>query len=123
MLALIKLECIGGMDWGLSPNDVFLTKLFLGGLGPPRYWVAQITGRSGGNGYDRQFLKAKTDYTHSNSKGTRGVYACYLLESGHIYEVSSPVSWKRVDRYFCRAVDGHVQRITKVEVDQCLRQL
>ena len=43
----------------------------------------------------------KTDYTHANSKGSRGVRVHYILESGKRYLVKSPQSWKSSDTYVC----------------------
>lgn len=49
----------------------------------------------------RKLIYGRTDYSRANSKGSRGVRICYLLESGKRYFVKAPVSWKRTDEYFC----------------------
>jgi len=46
-------------------------------------------------------LPARMDYSNANSKGSRGVMACYILESGKRYFVKAPVSWKQTDEYVC----------------------
>ncbi len=119
MPIIIELECIGH-NWGLSNKEVFLTRMFLGAI-PSRAWVAEITGFSPRYGYERVFVQRKTDYTHANSKATRGVIAIFVLKENRIYEVSDPRSWKRTERYFCRVEDGEIVRMSKEEVDEWLR--
>lgn len=117
--AIIKLECIGD-GWGLTPETRRLARTLLGPLPVSRNWVAEIVGRSGRYGYERQFVTCKKDYTDSNSVGSRGVYAYYIVYDGHYYEVQEPVSWKNSLRYFCTVVDGEVVQITKEEMEQWL---
>lgn len=101
MKALISLECIG--DGGTR--------------GSRNYWVAEVTGLSPHFGIRRQFLGCHKDYSRANGIGSRGVYAYYVVETGHIYEVSEPLSWKRVDQYFCTVdSDGNVVRLTIEDV-------
>lgn len=85
---------------------------------PRRSWCAEIIGRDTRYGYQRVFLRCKKDYRESNSKGSRGIYKLYILESGdHIYEVSCPVSWRNTDRYFCRVSDdGDIVRLTESDI-------
>lgn len=95
------------------------------GLLSPRYserqqWVAEINGYDPGYRYSRQFLQGRTDYSRTCSIG-RGTYKQYLLQSGHIYEVYAPVSWKHHDRYFCRVDEtGTIIRMSQSEVDAWL---
>jgi len=89
---------------------------------PPSGWVAEIVGFSKKYGYDRRFMKPKKDYSRSNSKGSRGVFAEYLLESGKIYDVKSQITWRRLQRYFCTVTDdGEIKTITANEVNAMLR--
>lgn len=130
MKAQIKIEAIGDDTDQLLRAYANFTNSLVPGLGDmtfgtnngkpkPSYWVAQITGVHQVFHYERKFLKGKKDYTYSNSKGSRGVYVYYLLESGNIYEVKSPVSWKRTERYFCIVTeDGEIQRVNKEYVDK-----
>lgn len=88
-----------------------------------RCWVAHIVGSDEKYKFKREFLKPKTDYTKSNSKGSRGVYLWYLLESGNIYDVSETTSWKNVDRYFCKvSEDGDIIKITEEEVKEWIKK-
>lgn len=83
---------------------------------PRRFWCAEIVGRSEVYRFERRFLKPKYDYRHANSKATRGIFVYYLLESGHLYEAKSPVSWSRCDRFFCTvADDGAIIRMDEDE--------
>lgn len=88
---------------------------------PPRYWVARISGRDPRYKWQRQFLRGLKDYSKSNSVGSRGIMVTYLLDSGHVYEVKQPVSWKRSEHYYCRVTgDGGIVRIADTEVDSWL---
>ena len=53
----------------------------------------------------------RTDYSRSNSKGSRGVRIWYTMESGRRYRVLSPQSWKSIDEYICHVTeDGNIVR-------------
>jgi predicted transcriptional regulator len=83
---------------------------------PPSAWVAEITGFSKKYKFERRFLKYNKDFSKSNSKGSRGVYAEYILESGAIYQVKDD-KW----RYFCTVDEsGNINRLAEEEVIQCL---
>jgi hypothetical protein len=89
---------------------------------PRRAWVAEISGHDARYGYRRQFVRGKTDLLRSNSRGSRGVYLYFVLHPGRLYEVCSPQSWRRHDRYFCEVSDdGMVTRITDSEVGQWIK--
>jgi hypothetical protein len=111
MASVIKVECIND-NCGMPPEILIFTN---------RYWVAEIIGKSDKYGYERRFLKYKKDYSEANSKGTRGVYAYYILENEKIYEVCSPQSWKNDDRYFCIIINDTQFRVPREEVDVCLK--
>lgn len=85
-----------------------------------RPWVAQIFGSDGRGGFNRSSLAGGSDYSGSNSKGSRGVIRHFALEEGLVYEVNERVSWKRTDRYFLRIEDGQHVRMTAEEVWQCV---
>jgi len=92
------------------------------GTMPRNSWVAEITGTDPKYKYKRKFLKSKKDYSRANSKGSRGVFIEYLLESGCYYDVSAQTSWKNVDRYFCTVNDeGDIVKMSEEEVIQCLK--
>ncbi len=113
MRAALRLELIGddrrrrlrirAQAGGSSPPPVGYWQV-------PSAWVAELT-PSG-----RRFLRGATDYTFSNSAGSRGIFRWYTLESGRVYEVSAPVDWHRADRYLCRVTDdGDIVRLTQEE--------
>jgi hypothetical protein len=120
--ASLKIECIAD-GWGLTPETRRLARSILDPLPASRHWVAEITGRSPKYGFERRFLECKKDYTHSNSVGSRGVYAFFILSEGRCYEVNSPISWKNTDRYFCTVENGKIKRISKSEVEKWLNSL
>jgi hypothetical protein len=91
----ITLESIGGTGYG------------------NRAWVAEITGRDPKFGLKREFLSGVRSYSNANSGRSRGVETTYSLESGKIYEISDPQSWKRTARYF---VSGDGAELTKEQV-------
>jgi hypothetical protein len=124
MKAFLEIELIGDnivQEFKFYRN---LTDDLLPGLGaltfgsyPPSGWVAEITGFDKKYKYNRQFLRFKKDYSRSNSKGSRGVYAEYILESGKIYDVKS-----RKSRYFCTVNDnGDIIKLSESEVIECLK--
>lgn len=81
---------------------------------PRSSWVAEITGPDEKYGLFREFLRGKIDYSKSNSKGSRGIFAEYILSTGKIYEVKSQETWNRFRRYFCIVDnDGEI-----VEIDE-----
>lgn len=85
----------GGGDFGRAYFDKHI------GVPPRSSWVAEITGPDEKYGLSRVFLKAKTDYSKSNSKGSRGILVEYILSQGKIYEVKEQITWGRSERYFC----------------------
>lgn len=101
-------EVCGG-DFGRAYYDKYL------GMPPRSSWVAEITGPSEKYGLDRTFLKGKMDYSKSNSKGSRGIFAEYILSQGKVYEVKEQVSWGRSIRYFCTVGDqGDIIKIDEM---------
>lgn len=119
MSALLKLECIGYVPMPPTALERRLIRA-IGGMPAARAWCAEIAGTDPKYTYARRFLKPQYDYEHANSVGSRGVYAFYILAEGGIYEVSSPQSWQRTDRYFCVVENNKIRRISEQEVTQCL---
>lgn len=118
---VLKLECIND-NWGLPPELLIYVPLFNGGRHlSPRQWVAEINGKDDTYKYKRQFLRGKKDYRYANSRGTRGVYAYYILDEGKLYEVSDPKTWRHSDRYFCTVKDGQIVKLTEQEVEEWLK--
>lgn len=84
---------------------------------PASGWVAEITGTDPKFKYQRKFLRCKKDYSRANSKGSRGVYAEYILESGKIYDVK-----EHNDRYFCKVNKaGTIIRLDEEDVKEWLK--
>ncbi len=131
MKATLSLEFIGAdsADWHNAMTKQFnqiapgFGDYFVGraNTGP---WVAEILGRHSHFKLDRRFLPSKRDYSRANSKGSRGVYLWYILESDKLYEVNARVSWKNTNRYFV-AVDesGGIYHLTNEEVEEWLNAL
>lgn len=89
---------------------------------PPSSWVAEITGFDEKYKYARKFLKPKKDYSRANSKGSRGVFAEYIIESRKIYEVKASLTWRRIERYFCTVdEEGEIIKLEESEVIECLK--
>lgn len=78
------------------------------GAGPDasRPWVAELRGFSYEFDFVREFVRGRPDYTRANSRGTRGVHWHWTLESGRVYEICHPTSWKSSRRFFCEVVRG-----------------
>lgn len=122
MYSTIKIECIGA---AANPKHLAIDKMFGGILGlaeiyKRRWWVAEIVGFSDKYKFERKFVKQKKDFSTSNSVGSRGINANYMLEYGKLYEISSPVSWKKTDRYFVIGDDPD-NRLSAEEADKWLK--
>ena len=131
MKATLKIELVG--------DDVVQRARFsekrvneaLPGLGtgvfggwPPSGWVAELIGLDHRYGYKRRFLRPRKDYAKSNSTGSRGVYAWFVIESGKCYEVCEKLSWRHSNRYFCQVTDqGNIVEMDKNEVDEWVKNI
>ncbi|MFA5054124.1 MAG: hypothetical protein WC565_08695 [Parcubacteria group bacterium] len=82
---------------------------------PENAWVAEVEVLSGCV-RSRRIDHAMYDYSGTNSVGSRGIRQGYLLKEQTIYEVSSPESWKRTDRYYCVVEDGELKRLDAKDV-------
>ncbi|MFA7121499.1 MAG: hypothetical protein WC277_08445 [Bacilli bacterium] len=130
MKATLKLELIGGRE----PTSFLIPRRVLNAASPgmgdtligkpdPLLWVAEIVGTDAKYGYARRFLRGDYDYSHANAKGTRGIFVWFLLESGRVYDVKSPFSWSRTERYFCRVTsDGDIEKISQEDVEAWLEE-
>lgn len=99
---------VSGGDLGRMYFDKYIGTL------PRSSWVAEINGPDDKYGLSRTFLRYKVDYSKANSKGSRGIFAEYILSPRKIYEVRSQESWGRSRRYFCTVDDeGNV-----IELDE-----
>lgn len=130
MRYLLGLEAVGDdthqllrlhqMVVGGCVSDPGLRRLVSGG--PPRSWVAEVTGRCPTYGFAREFMRPLKDYRNANAKGSRGIMLYYHLRPGRIYEVNARQGWSRIERYFCRVQDGCLIRLTRTEVERCLSE-
>ena len=118
MLYHLIIENIGDHHRTRNVNNPFAI-LFLQGM-PRRAWVARVK-YIRGNYIDREFVQGQSDYTKSNSIGSRGIYIHYFLDEG-LYEISSPQSWKNIDRYFAYVENGELWRVSKEEAKLWLDQ-
>lgn len=123
----IKLERFGEDTRQLLRMWSNLTNDLVPGLGdvtfgswPRKSWCAEITGPDPRYKFARRFLKANVDYSEANGVGSRGIFAYYNLEEGHIYDISSQINWKRVDRYYARAGKDRLVQMSEEEVRECL---
>lgn len=130
MKATIKLEYIGeSQDARLSMYSKIIDQVAdgLGGkvTGNTRLrqpWVAEIAGIDSKFGFKREFLKGNWQRKKSNGTGSRGTELWFTIESGKIYEVKSPISWRSINRYFCLVTEtGGIKKITETEVKKWLK--
>ena len=92
-------KILGGL--GISEKGVFWM--------PPPAWCAEILGYGCPFKYKRKFLSKNIDYTLSNSKGSRGIFFVYIVESERLYEAKS-----HGDRYFFE-IDSTTGKNKRVE--------
>ena len=131
MKAYLEIELFGEDTRQLTKLYANITNEIIQGLGeatfgsmPASGWVAEITGFDPKYKYCRKFLKYKKEYSRSNSKGSRGIMAEYILESEHIYQVKSQTSWKNVRKYFCIVNEnGDIIEISEEEVSNRFKKL
>lgn len=92
---------------------------------PPPCYVAEVVGFDRRYGYARRFVKGFTDYSKANSKGSRGVYKTFLIDSGKVYEVKEKNSWSSSRIYYCYVEPkiGNIVEIRKHEVDNYLKSI
>jgi hypothetical protein len=104
MFAVIKIECIGNPRQGIMPA-----------------WVKEVIGM-GHCGLDEVEIRGQMDYSEANSVASRGAFRRYFLRPGHLYHVSSPVTWKRTQEYYCIVEEtGSIIRFTFDEALQWLQ--
>lgn len=131
MKATIKLEFIGAnsadfMNYLCGQCDRIAPGLGEAVIGrtAPGPWVAEITGQYPSGKLKRSFVRSKRDYSRANSKGSRGVYLWFILESDKLYEVHTRISWARSTDYFCAiTTSGDVYTLSDEEVSEWLSSL
>lgn len=86
-----------------------------------RPWVAELLGFDLRYTYRREFVRPKIDYTHANSRGTRGVWFWWTLDSGRVYEARYRSTWTQWHhRWLTVTADGDLKDLTEEEVRQWL---
>lgn len=88
--------------------------------GGRRPWVAELIGLDSRHGFARRFLVPKRDYRAANGSGSRGVWLCYLLAEGGLYEIYRLLTWKRSERCYVRVCDGALIDMTQEDAIRCL---
>jgi len=118
MKATLKLEAIGdNTARAIAGWKRLLGDELMGDIKIDRPWVARITGLWPSGKFQREFLRGTNDYSEANSKGSRGVFVWYTLESGNYYDVYELVSWKNDDRYLCTVTEeGEIKIVDEKEI-------
>jgi hypothetical protein len=122
MKATLKLEAIGDNFCAQLGGYKKLCNMFgygelMGGVSFRRPWAAKLTGLWPSGKFQHTFLRGNKDYSESNSKGSRGVFIYYTLESGNYYDVYELTSWKNDDRYYCKVdVEGNIIVVDEKEI-------
>lgn len=83
-------------------------------------WVSEILAVAADGRLIRHFLDPVREFGLAHPSATRGVYAVFSLQPGRYYEVFAQLTWRRSERYFCRAEGGEIVRMKAEEVLQCL---
>lgn len=84
-------------------------------------WVNELTGVMLSGAFLSRRLKPKADYTHANSKGTRGVWLFWTLECGPVYQARYRTTWTDWhERILTVAPDGRILDVTEEEAREWL---
>lgn len=126
MKGCLSIEAIGiNVEDALRNFDCIAKKLGVNldsdqSIIPP--FVGQVSSRNGV--LQLSALRGRRDYSKANSKGSRGVYAHFILREDVLYYVAARLTWRSVDRYFCALrTDGSIYRLSPDEVQEWLRSL
>lgn len=125
MKATIGLELIGDnirSDFGIFEDVIDeasgvpgLGRLVSGGY-KPRSTCFEIVSFTP---WETRNCPRKIDYSRANSKGSRGVYAWYTLESGHLYYIRQATSWKSEEVFYATVSDdGEIIKMTRAEAKE-----
>lgn len=83
---------------------------------PTLHWCAEIRGVLDAPDCRRVMLQGRTYYLEAARPTQYAPHAVYTLESGRLYEVSSPRTAHDIDHYFCIVTtNGIIQRLTDGE--------
>lgn len=84
-------------------------------------WIAKITGFDTKFKFSREFVGTR-DFSHSNSKKTRGIFTSANLADGEIYQVEDPTSWGNTDYYYCQVKGKKMERLIEEQVIRRLKR-
>lgn len=129
MLTMVKIELFNdNLTQHFEFNKRLANHLFPGvgeivfGKYQSSFFVAEIIGVDYKYTFKRLFINGKKDYSNSNSKGSRGIFMYYFLDSSKIYDIKRQVSWKKTERFYCKFNNnGEVVKITEDEVFKCIK--
>lgn len=127
MKATLCLEAIGHSSFKqIRKFEIFTSKIGFGYEDriPQPCWVAELVRwYPVDEEYLKRFLDFKVDYSKSNSKGSRGVFYYYILESGRLYQIKKRTSWSKTRTFFAKVTnDGEIEEISEDEVQECLEE-
>lgn len=108
MLYALQIECIGD-DQPARGSAAYINAV-LRRRAPRDAPVRGVWEVEGFSPRARRLLRCQKDYTRANGVGSRGVMALYMLAPARLYYVAEPLSWSRVDRYYCCVEDGDLRR-------------
>lgn len=131
MKASLRLEFIGANDYDAIRGAERMMNAIAPGIGsafvgdmPRGPYVAEITWDAESMRFARSYLTSKRDYSKANSKGSRGVILCFVLEIERLYEVHSRISWRSSETYFAAVAEtGSVYRLKESEAQEWLNVL
>jgi len=98
------------------PTNPDCTVLELEIIGTSIPQVEKILGVGNDGNFNLQTVQGFRDYSRSNGVGTRGIRQIYILQAGPIYSISAPISWKKLDQYYCRIQCSQIIRMNIYQV-------
>lgn len=116
----LKLESIGDAQrhkyWLWTKGKVKMSKTALRGarsLMKRRPFVKKVIGIAANGNMVRTDVRGFKDYTRVESGcGQRGVFYCYALNQGNLYEIQEQTSQKKCRRYWAIPNNGELFEVT-----------
>lgn len=123
MKAVLRIEYIGAATWDRLRQFERFEEIVIGGKKTPSDddYMSQpgprvLEYRLEDGAWIVSRVHGRRDYSRANSRGTRGVMVNHIIESGALYRVKEPVSWRSMAHYFVSVTaDGGLLRMTKEE--------
>jgi len=82
-------------------------------------WVARLSKGKKGK-VEREFVEQYRDFHDGSKNGGRGIYKDFFLDDG-VYEISEPVDWYDVRRYYVLVCGGEMMKISRKDAELWLR--